>query len=134
MSQYLLDTNICIYLIKKKPECLLRKLRRHRASKIGISVITLSEMEYGIQKSRFAEQNAISLLRFLVAFNIHPFDEIAAREYGKLRVHLEQAGKPIGNMDMLIGAHAMAIGATLVTNNEREFRRINGLRVENWAK
>ena len=80
------------------------------------------------------EQNAINLLRFLVQFDVLPFDEAAAREYGKIRADLERAGKLIGNMDMLIGAHARSAGAILATNNEREFRRIKGLRIENWIK
>jgi tRNA(fMet)-specific endonuclease VapC len=100
----------------------------------GISSITLSELEYGVQKSAFVEQNALNLLRFLVQFNVVPFDESAAREYGQIRASLEKQGRMIGNMDMLIGAHARSLGCVLVTNNEKEFKRIDGLKIVNWTK
>jgi tRNA(fMet)-specific endonuclease VapC len=132
MIRYFLDTNICIYLIKKKPEILLTRLHKAVASGVGISSITLSELEFGVQKSTRIEQNSISLLRFLSLFEIAPFGEAAAREYGIVRAELERKGKPIGNMDMLIGAHAKSADVVLVTNNEREFSRINGLQIENW--
>ena len=132
--RYLLDTNICIYIIKEKPEVILHKLNKALVSGVGISSITLSELEYGVQKSSRVEQNALNLLRFLTIFEIVPYDDKAAREYGLIRVALEKKGQPIGGMDMLIGAHAKSVGATLVTNNEREFRRIVGLHVENWTQ
>jgi tRNA(fMet)-specific endonuclease VapC len=134
MSSFLLDTNICIYLIKKKPERLLHRLKKDEHLISGISSITLSELEYGVQKSGYTEQNALNLLRFLVQFNVVAFDEAAAREYGLIRASLEKQGRVIGNMDMLIGAHARALGCILVTNNEKEFKRIEGLKVENWVK
>jgi tRNA(fMet)-specific endonuclease VapC len=132
--RYFLDTNICICTIKEKPEIMLRKLNKALVFGVGISSITLSELEYGVQKSSRVEQNALNLLRFLSIFEIVPYDDIAAREYGLIRVDLEKKGQPIGGMDMLIGAHAKSVGATLITNNEREFRRIDGLRVENWIR
>lgn len=134
MSSFLLDTNICIYLIKKKPERLVSRLRESAPMISGISSITLSELEYGVQKSSFIEQNALNLMRFLVQFDVLPFDDAAAREYGQIRATLEKQGKIIGNMDMLIGAHARSLGCILVTNNEKEFRRIDGLKTANWTK
>jgi tRNA(fMet)-specific endonuclease VapC len=134
MTMFLLDTNICIYLIKKKPEHLLHRLKKYEQLISGISSITLSELEYGVQKSAFVEQNALNLLRFLVQFNVVPFDESAAREYGQIRASLEKQGRMIGNMDMLIGAHARSLGCVLVTNNEKEFKRIDGLKIVNWTK
>jgi tRNA(fMet)-specific endonuclease VapC len=132
--RFLLDTNICIFLIKCKPAIVLQRLKRSLVSGIGISSITLSELEYGVQKSAQVERNAVSLLRFLTPFEIVAFDDSAAREYGKIRAMLERNGQPIGNMDMLIGAHAKSLGLTLVTNNVREFKRIDGLRIEDWTK
>lgn len=132
--QYLLDTNICIFIIKQKPKTVLTKLRESIASGIGLSSITLSELEYGVQKSSHVQHNAFNLLRFLILFEILPYDESAAREYGKIRATLEKKGQLIGGMDMLIGAHAKSISATLVTNNIREFQRIEGLRVVDWTK
>jgi tRNA(fMet)-specific endonuclease VapC len=133
MTRYLLDTNICIYIIKRKSEVVLEKLHRAFHSSVAISSITLSELEYGVQKSEFAERNAISLLRFLAVIDILPYNGSAAREYGKIRASLERTGNVIGNMDMLIAAHAKSLGAILVTNNEKEFKRVNGIRIENWA-
>jgi tRNA(fMet)-specific endonuclease VapC len=132
--KYMLDTNICIYLIKKRPEGVLHTLHRRVRQGIGISSITLSELEFGVQLSQHVEQNSINLLRFLVEFDILSFDEAAAREYGKIRAVLQRSGKLIGNMDMLIAAHAKALGAVLVTNNEREFNRVDGLTTENWVQ
>jgi tRNA(fMet)-specific endonuclease VapC len=132
--RYFLDTNICIYIINEKPKVLLSRLNKALVSGVGISSITLSELEYGVQKSSRREQNAYNLLCFLSIFEIVPYDDVAAREYGLVRAALEKKGQPIGGMDMLIGAHAKAVEATLVTNNEREFRRIDGLRVENWTR
>jgi len=132
MIRYLLDTNICIYLIKKNPEILIANLRKAIKAGVGISSITMSELEYGVQKSKMFEQNSVNLLRFLVQFDIIPYDENAAREYGIIRANLERRGKVIGNMDMLIGAHAKSMNTTLVTNNEKEFKRIEGLRIANW--
>ena len=131
---YFLDTNICIYLIKERSEFLLKKLHAAAASGVAISSITLAELEYGVQKSSRIVQNSVSLLRFLALFEIAPFNEEAAREYGIIRTELERRGVPIGNMDLLIGAHAKSAGAVLVTNNEREFSRIDGLKIENWAR
>ena len=134
MIRYMLDTNICIYLIKKVPDHLIFKLKKMAHFGVGISSITLSELEYGVRKSKHVQQNAVNLLKFLVQFEIMPYDENAARSYGIIRANLEKQGRIIGNMDMLIGAHAQSLGVTLVTNNEKEFRRIEGLALENWAQ
>jgi tRNA(fMet)-specific endonuclease VapC len=134
VTAFLLDTNICIYLIKKKPAPVLSRLTGHAFSEIGISTITLSELEYGIYKSSQPFRNRIALAEFLAPFDIFAFDDSAALEYGRVRWDLERRGKPIGGMDLLIAAHALSIRRVLVTNNEREFGRVPGLEVQNWAK
>ncbi len=133
MTAFLLDTNICIYLIKKQPVNVLMRLREHSISEIGISCITLSELEYGIHKSSQPFRNRIALAEFLAPLEILPFDDRASLEYGKIRWDLERRGQPIGGMDLLIAAHALSSQCVLVTNNEREFRRIPGLTVQNWV-
>lgn len=131
--KYLLDTDICIYIIKKKPDKILRRLLKMRPEDIGISSITLSELEYGVQKSGNPERNRIALIEFLAPVDILHYDDMAAIEYGKIRTYLERQGKIIGSMDLLIASHASALGRALVTNNIKEFRRVPGLRVVNWA-
>lgn len=130
----MLDTNTYIYIIKKRPEQVLRRLKKARVSDIGISSITLSELEYGAAKSSRPDQNRIALVEFLAPLEILPYDDMAAQEYGKIRASLERQGTPIGSMDMLIAAHALAVNCTLVTNNEREFSRVPSLKIENWAE
>lgn len=134
MIRYLLDTNICIYLIRKKPTRVLRKLQRIQVSEIGISSITLSELEYGAAKSARPERNKLALTQFLAPIEILPYDDRAALRYGPVRAHLERKGTPIGSLDLLIAAHALSLGCVLVTNNESEFKRIPGLKVENWTR
>ena len=130
----MLDTKICIYIIKRKPVQVIERLRQSRVPEIGISSITLSELEYGVAKSARPEQNKISLVEFLAPLEIIPYDDVAAQEYGIIRTYLEQRGTPIGSMDMLIAAHALSLDCTLVTNNEREFSRVPSLKIENWVK
>lgn len=132
--KYLLDTNICIYLIKKKPEKLIRKIKKFKIEELCISAITVSELEYGIQKSKYPERNKIALIEFLIPFQILEYDLSAAEEYGRIRKELEQRGKIIGPMDLLIAAHAKSKGLIIVTNNEKEFGRVDGLSVENWTR
>ena len=134
MIKYMLDTNVCIYIIRKKPEAVLRRLQRSRVSDIGISSITLSELEYGVAKSSKPQQNKLALTEFLAPVEILPYDDLAAQQYGELRAHLEREGKPIGSLDMLIAAHALSLKCILVTNNEIEFRRVPKLNIENWTK
>jgi len=130
---YMLDTNICIYLIQQKSPRLLQRIRRQSPGDIGLSSITVAELRYGVAKSSAVERNRQALERFLLPFGILDFDEIAAITYGQARSTLERAGTPIGPLDNLIGAHALSLGMRLVTNNMREFQRIPGLSVENWT-
>jgi len=130
---YLLDTNICIYIIKKKPVSVLERFTLIPPTEIGISMITVAELEYGAKKSAFPEKNVEALHQFLTPFNLFDFDYRASVEYGIIRTELEMKGTPIGSLDMLIAAHAKSINCILVTNNEREFNRVTGLQVENWV-
>lgn len=130
---HLLDTNICIYIIKNKPEQVLSRFEQEYPKGIYISTITLAELEHGVQKSAQIEKNALALVQFLSIINILPFDEAAAVEYGKICANLQRKGTPIGTMDMLIAAHARAMNMTLVTNNMREFNRVEDLSLENWV-
>jgi tRNA(fMet)-specific endonuclease VapC len=132
--KYLLDTNICIYIIRKKPAVVLKKVASKQPGQIAISTITLAELEYGIARSHYPDRNRIALLEFLLPFTILDFDQGASAEYGHIRSLLESKGRPIGPMDLLLAAQARSHGLVLVTNNEKEFKRVEGLRIENWAK
>jgi len=129
---YLFDTNICIYIIKKRSPALLDKLSGFPFDSISISSITIAELQYGVEQSLFPERNLFALQKFLTPFNIVDFDYPAAVEYGKIRALLEKKGTPIGPMDMLIAACAKSRGLTLVSNNMKEFSRIDNLDLENW--
>ena len=131
--KYMLDTNICIYLIKQKPTAVLKRFRTTNISEISISSITLSELFYGVSKSSKPEQNFMALTQFVAPLEILPFGSEAAQYYGDLRARLEKQGTPIGSLDMLIAAHALSITSTLVTNNEKEFKRVPGLKIDNWV-
>jgi tRNA(fMet)-specific endonuclease VapC len=131
--KYMLDTNICIYLIKQQPPKVLTHFKVHTVGDIGISSITLAELRYGVSKSQHIEKNQQALEEFILPLEIAAFDEKAAQEYGAIRAELERAGKPIGSMDMLIGAHARALGATLVTNNTKEFKQVKNLKIVDWS-
>jgi len=130
----MLDTNICIYLIKQQPATVLERFLDYQVGDIGISSITLAELRYGVSKSRYPEKNAKALDEFILPLEILSFDENAARAYGEIRALLERAGTPIGSMDMLIAAHALAQGVTLVTNNTREFGLVSGLTLADWVR
>jgi len=130
--KYLLDTDGCIELIRRKPPRLIARLTKRQPGDVGLSSITTAELRFGVAKSGDPGKNRQALAGFLVPFEIVPFDESAAMAYGEIRAALEKAGTPIGSMDLLIGAHALSLGATLVTANIREFRRIRGLRTVNW--
>jgi len=132
MIRFLLDTNICIYIIKKKPIQVIQHLQSLDISEVGISSITLSELEYGVSKSAKPEQNKLALTKFLAPLEILPYNDASAEKYGTIRSYLEKAGTPIGPLDTLIGAHALSLGCILVTNNVKEFRRLKGLQIENW--
>lgn len=131
--KYILDTNTCIFIIKKD-ENVLSHLKNIDFKEICISSITLSELEYGVAKSMHSEKNQKALDAFVYNFSILPFDSNAAHEYGKIRANLEKIGSPIGGMDMLIAAHAKSQKLILVTNNTKEFIRVNGLNIEDWKK
>ncbi|HWQ72058.1 MAG TPA: type II toxin-antitoxin system VapC family toxin [Desulfitobacteriaceae bacterium] len=131
--KYMLDTNICVYLIKKKPENVLRNLHSNMDDGVAISAITLAELMHGVEASAYPEKNALALNQFLSIVDILPFDDEAAVEYGKICAALRRQGTPIGVMDMLIAAHAKAKGLIIVTNNVREFELVEGLGLENWV-
>lgn len=130
---YLLDTNICIYIINKKPATVLKRIEAKRPDQVAISTITQAELEYGLARSRFPERNRAALLQFLFPFQLLDFDQLAAVQYGTIRSDLETKGRPIGAMDLLIAAQAVSRNLILVTNNEKEFGRVEGLNIENWV-
>lgn len=131
--KYMLDTDVCIYLIKKQSSAVLGKLQACRAGDVGISTVTVAELRYGASKSQRPNQNHEALDLFLAPFDLVPFDDAAAVAYGEIRSQLERAGDPIGPLDTLIAAQAKSLGVLLVTNNTREFRKVKGLKVEGWA-
>lgn len=129
----LLDTNICIYLINARPPKVLEHFHRYRMGEIGLSGIVAAELAFGVAKSA-SERNHRALEMFLAPLEILPFDERCAWAYGELRADLERRGQPIGALDTMIAAHALAVDALLVTNNVREFSRVEGLRLANWVE
>jgi len=129
--RYMLDTNMCIYVIKKKPPRVLERFKTFQIAEIGISTITLSELEYGVAKSARKEQNRGALIEFLAPLEILSFDEKASRHYGEIRAFLERERIPIGSLDLLIAAHARSLMLPLVTTDTRAFKRIPGLQIEN---
>lgn len=128
----MLDTNICVELLRGRAPGLLQKLRSFAIDDIALSGITLAELQYGVAKSMRPGRHEILLAEFCAPLAILPFDNLAAEFYGRVRAHLEHAGTPIGPLDTLIAAHALSLDIPLVTNNEKEFARVPGLRVENW--
>ncbi|WP_228522707.1 type II toxin-antitoxin system VapC family toxin [Methylophilus sp. 14] len=128
----MLDTNICIALIKQKPAGVLKRFNDFQVGDICISSVTLAELRYGVAKSQFQEKNQAALDDFILPLEITVFDESAANYYGALRASLERKGTPIGAMDLMIGAHALSQNLTMVTNNVREFNRIPNLVVVDW--
>jgi tRNA(fMet)-specific endonuclease VapC len=132
--RYLLDTNICIYIRQKRPEEVLRRFRKLRPGEAVLSVITYGELLYGAAKSEQrvrAIEQLHELVRVLPALSL---PEAAAEAYGTIRAQLELNGEMIGNNDLWIAAHALAAGLILVTNNEKEFRRVRRLKVQNWTE
>ena len=130
---YLLDTNICIYIINKKPESVIKKFDNLNPDEIKISTITVAELEYGVSKSKKRDQNRSALRNFLSTFEIITFDIKDAEIYGIIRNDLENRGEPIGPYDMQIAAQALARDLVLVSNNTNEFNRIEKLKLENWV-
>ena len=132
--KYLIDTNICIYIMNKHPAEVIKKFKQFVLGDIGISTITASELQYGVSKSIHRKENQKRLEQFMAPFEILAYDEMAAKEYGDIRFHLEKEGQPIGPLDVLIAAHAISRNLILVTNNDKEFKRIKNLQVENWTE
>ncbi|MEG4074008.1 type II toxin-antitoxin system VapC family toxin [Microcoleus sp. Pol14C2] len=131
--RFLLDTNICIYIIKRKPQIVFDKFQTIEFFDIGISSVTIAELEYGVYKSQRQEQNRAALIQFLITLPVVPFDERSTKTYGQIRAGLERQGIVVGPMDLLIAFQAISLGLTLVTNNVRELSRIPGLTLENWV-
>ena len=131
---YLLDTNICIFAINKRPARVLKVIKERSKKGLYISSLTIAELEYGVENSVQIENNRIALLKFLSIFNVLNFDDSDAIHYGKLKRKLKKEGKIIGPIDMLLAAQALSKGMIFVTNNENEFKRIEGLRIEDWSK
>ena len=132
--QFMLDTNVCIDLIRHRSEQVLKHLLRISPGRVCVSSITLSELEYGVSKSVAPERNRLALAEFMSPIVVLPYSDVVAPIYGRVRAHLEAKGTGIGALDTLIAAHALAANLALVTNNEREFRRVPGLRIVNWTK
>jgi len=130
--KYMLDTNICVYIIKKKPIQALQTLKKKDIGEICISSITLAELEYGVEKSKQKLKNQLALIEFLTPIEIIEFGDLAAKEFGKIRAGLERKGKIIGPFDLQIAAHALSENLILVTNNLKEFSRVPKLKLENW--
>lgn len=129
--KYMLDTNMCIYAQKNIPQ-VIEKIKNNFQYGVAISSITLAELEFGVQASANIEKNTIALYKFLSIVEILDFDSSSATEYGKIRADLKRKGTPIGNMDMLIAAHAKSEDLIVVTHNTREFERVEGLQLEDW--
>ncbi len=129
---FLLDTNICIYIMNDHPPQVIQKFREIGVGNVCVSSITVSELQYGVYKSKQIKKNMKRLDEFLRPFEIIPYDESASIQYGQIRSHLEKKGNVIGPLDMLIAAHALSEKLTLITNNEKEFKRVKSLKVENW--
>ncbi len=139
MIKYLLDTNICIYIMNRKPKEIIHRFKQYDIGEIGVSTITVSELQYGAAKSKTPDLNFQRVEEFLTPLEILLYDYVSAKFYGKLRLDLDleqrgQRGEIIGPLDMLIAAHALRADSVLVTNNEREFERVKDLTIENWTK
>ncbi len=130
---YLLDTNICIFAIKNKPEIVLKRIQENFTQGIYISSLTIAELEFGVEHSQKIEQNRFALLKFLSIFNILNFDDSDAVDYGILKAVLKKQGKIICPIDMLLAGQALNKDLVLVTNNIKEFERVNGLKIEDWT-
>jgi len=130
----MLDTNICIYIIKKKPLKVFKKFQSLSIGDICISSITFAELQYGICKSLQKEKNKIALINFVAPIEILPFSDKSAVQYGEIRHELENSGHVIGAYDLLIAAHALSENLILITNNIKEFQKIPKLRLQNWVK
>ncbi|MEA3498173.1 MAG: type II toxin-antitoxin system VapC family toxin [Campylobacterota bacterium] len=133
MKDIMLDTNICIYIIKNKPKSVIEKFKEYDVGDISLSSITVSELYYGAYKSQYIEKNLLALEHFLQPFNIIEYDLKASIEYGQIRASLEKQGNIIGGLDMQIAAHARSLDMTLITNNTKEFIKVDNLIIGNWV-
>jgi tRNA(fMet)-specific endonuclease VapC len=131
--KYMLDTNICVQIIRYKPPGLLQKLMQHPVSDVGVSSVTVAELHFGVHRSSQPAQNRHALEQFLIPLTVLDFDQDAAMSYGLTRAYLEAQGTPIGSLDTLIAAHALSRNLTLITNNTREFARVPGLMLDDWT-
>jgi tRNA(fMet)-specific endonuclease VapC len=132
--KWMLDTDTCIAVIKRQPEEVIKKLRGKSVGQVGVSSVTLSELTFGAEASARPEQNLEALHEFLLPLEITAYDEICAFRYGSVRAKLKKKGRPIGSLDTMIAAHALALDVILVTHNTREFAQVEGLRLEDWMK
>ena len=130
--RYMLDTNICIYVINARPPLVLERFRREQLGSICVSSVTAAELAFGVAKSG-SLRNREALEMFLAPLEVLPFDNAVMWHYADLRADLQRRGEPIGALDTMIAAHALASNTTLVTNTTREFSRVAGLSLENWA-
>jgi tRNA(fMet)-specific endonuclease VapC len=131
--KYLLDTNICVLVIRQKSPAMLQRLAGFAVDDIGVPMITVAELQYGAEKSQRPEQNRRALEQFLLPLALVEFDYAAAIAYGRIRAELAVRGQTIGALDMLIAAQALSLDVPLVTNNTQEFARVPGLRIEDWT-
>lgn len=132
--RYLLDTNTCIYIIKRSPPHVYARFKLLRVGDIGVSAITYCELQLGVANSSKPDANQLALTEFLGPLDVLDFPSAAATVFGDIRAHLQRAGTPIGIYDLLIAAHALQQGLTLVTNNTKEFQRVPHLKIENWIE
>lgn len=132
--RYMLDTNICIYAIKHKPEKVFNILQEVDPEDVCVSSVTYAELVHGVEKSAAVEKNRLALFMLLANIEIKNFDTDAADCYGKIRADLEKKGTPIGPLDMMIAGHAQSLDLTIVTNNVKEFARVDNLKIENWTE
>jgi tRNA(fMet)-specific endonuclease VapC len=133
MPRFMLDTSICVELLRGRAPAVLARMRSLDVDEVTISSITLAELQYGVAKSANPARHEVLLAEFCAPLDILPFDALAAETYGRTRTAIERNGTPIGPLDALIASHALSLHVTLVTNNDREFRRVPGLRVEKWT-
>ncbi len=130
----LLDTNICIYVMNHSPARVVERFRQYKPGEIGVTAITVAELQFGVSKSSQIERNRSALFRFLAPLEIVPFTGEAAEHYGQIKARLRALGTMIGELDCLIAAQALSLGLTLATNNTSEFERVPNLTIENWAE
>ncbi|OGT26612.1 MAG: plasmid maintenance protein [Gammaproteobacteria bacterium RIFCSPLOWO2_02_FULL_42_14] len=133
LPEYLIDTNICIYITKQKPPEVIRKFKKLQVGAVAMSVVNYGELYYGSQKSAHAKKAHAALESLIGVIPVLPLPQDAAKQYGRIRSYLESKGKIIGNNDLWIAAHCLTLNITLVTNNVKEFKRVPKLRIENWV-